>query len=215
MPDPPPQSSFSDAFLQTLDNHPALFKIVTPVNVNKLEYFLQDHPNDPFVILVCHMMHEGVWPWAISPPTSFAPYNDQSQDLESIHCNLSHLEFFRKECQKKIDARRYLTSFPSLLPGMACMPMYVVKRKGKMCLITDQTCISDPSKGLNSLVDKEDRTVRLCNLQQFGYTLRELKAQSNGREIVIFKCDVKGAYRLIPMHPLKGGKITCVRLLRG
>ena len=29
-----------------------------------------------------------------------------------------------------------------------------------------------------------------------------MKASAAGCEIVIFKCDVKGAYRLIPMHPL-------------
>ena len=70
-----------------------------------------------------------------------------------------------------------------------------------MRFITDQTCVHAPSLGLNSLVDKEERAVPLCNLQQFGYYLRDLKASANGRDIVIFKCDVKGAYRLIPMHP--------------
>ena len=56
--------------------------------------------------------------------------------------------------------------------------------------------------GLNSLVDKDERAVPLCNLQQFGYTLRVLKAAARGQDIVVFKCNVKGAYRLIPMHPL-------------
>ena len=202
MPLPPSRSCFTPDFLHTLDSHPTLFKVVTPVNVDKLEYLLCDHPNRPFVKSVLRMMREGAWPWAKPPPTTFSPYNDQSQDLASLERYPDRLAFYEKECQKEYDAGRYSDAFPSLLPGMACMPTYVIERRGKMQLITDQTCVHDLTMGLNSLVDKEDRAVPLCNLQQFGYTLRDMKATSNGRDIVIFKCDVKGAYRLIPMHPL-------------
>ena len=66
------------------------------------------------------------------------------------------LEFFESECRKERDAGRYSESFPKLLPGMACMPTYVIERKGKKRLITDQTCIQDPTQGLNVLVEKED-----------------------------------------------------------
>ena len=79
--------------------------------------------------------------------------------------------------------------------------MYVITRKGKHCLITDHTCVCKPELGLNALIDKNNRAVPLCNLQQFRYNLRNAKRHAHGRDILIFKSDIKGAYRLIPMHP--------------
>ena len=95
-----------------------------------------------------------------------------------------------------------LIAIPSASPWHGMHAHVFIERKGKMHLITDQTCVHDPSMGLNSLVDKDDRSVPLCNLQQCGYTLRDLKADARGQDIVIFQCDMKGAYHLIPMHPL-------------
>ena len=52
----------------------------------------------------------------------------------------------------------------------------------------------------------------LCNLQQFGYDLQNAKCLARGCDILIFKSDVKGAYRLIPMHPywqmFQAGKLS-------
>ena len=45
LPSAPPCSSFCPEFLHTVDNDSNLFKIVTPVNVDCLEYLLADHPN--------------------------------------------------------------------------------------------------------------------------------------------------------------------------
>ena len=90
--------------------------------------------------------------------------------------------------------------------------MYVIERKGKHRLITDHTCVQNPSLGLNALIAKDNRAVPLCNLQQFGYDLRNTKRYARGRDILIFKSDIKGAYRLIPMHPLwqmfQAGKLS-------
>lgn len=201
LPLPPERSELHPDLLRTVDDNPELFKIVTPVNVDKLEYLLSDHPNRPFVQSVVRMMREGAWPWARTPTLDFPIINDQSQDNSIICQSPDKFKFFEDESQKEIDAGRYSPPFPTILPGMACMPTYVIERKNKMRLITEQTCISDPSKGLNSLVKKENCAVPLCNLQQFGYDLRTAKEDSYGWKLVIWKCDVKGAYRLIPMHP--------------
>lgn len=106
-------------------------------------------------------------------------------------------EFFDKQCQKEFDLQHFSQPFPSLLPGMACMPSYMVKHGKKYCLVTDHS--SEPFL-LNSLINKEDWVVPLCGLQQFRYML--CKAQSeNSAPIVIFKSDVSHAYHRVPMLP--------------
>ena len=48
----------------------------------------------------------------------------------------------------------------------------------------------------------EDSAILLCNLQQFGYNLQAAKQNARGHKLVVFKCDIKGTYHIIPMHPL-------------
>lgn len=87
--------------------------------------------------------------------------------------------------------------FPKLLPGMACMPSYVVKRCDKYHLVTNH---SSELFALNLLISKDDRAVPLCGLQQFGYMLWKACTASSD-SIVIFKSDVSQAYRWIHMSP--------------
>ena len=79
------------------------------------------------------------------------------------------------------------------------MPTYVVARGEKLHLVTNH---SAGSLSLNSLVSKEFCTVPLCGLQQLGYNIRRHWAEHPQCPSILFKCDVKGAYRLVPMHPL-------------
>ena len=131
VPHPPPCSAFCPEFLTTLDANPSLFKIVTPVTVNHLEYLLTDHPNRPFVESDLRNMHEEIWPWASLPPNSYPMINDQSQNNDLIRRYTEKLNCFDQECEKELTAGRFSQPFPSLLPGMSCMPMYVIERKGK------------------------------------------------------------------------------------
>ena len=178
-----------------------LFAIITPIDVERFESLLKDHPNQPFVRSVVRMLREGAWPWAQLPAPDYPIINDQSQDNAEIVCDPQCSHFFQAECAKEFDARRFSNPFPKLLPGMSCMPVYVINHKGKMRLVTDQTCTRAPLLGMNNLVAKDERAVPLSNLQQFGYHLRALCARATDRRVLVYKCDVKGAYRLIPMHP--------------
>src|SRR5882724_7552396 len=49
----------------TIKTHPELFKIVTPINFNKFESLLCQHPNHPLINSVCHLLREGVWPYTV------------------------------------------------------------------------------------------------------------------------------------------------------
>ena len=143
------------------------------------------------------MLREGAWPWA-SPPTDFPLQHDLSFQSAGYDRSPAHWQFVESECQKEFDAGRYSHPFPALLPGMACMPIHVVERKGKLRLVTDQ---SARPHLLNSLIPKDCHAVPLCGLLQFGYNLCKSHRRAHRRKINIFKCDVKSAYRLVPMHP--------------
>jgi len=50
--------------MQTIRDNPHLFRIVSPINVDRFEKLLETHPNKPFVQSVCASFREGFWPWA-------------------------------------------------------------------------------------------------------------------------------------------------------
>ena len=198
MPAPPPLDSFRPEYLQTLESHRHLFKIITPIAVDRFEYLLTDHPNRPFIESVVHSLCEGAWPWA-APPTQFPVVHDLSYLGTRLQDRPELKKFMEAECAKEFEVDRFSAPFDHLLPGMACMPTYVVSRGEKYRLVTDH---SVGNLSLNSLVDKDFRAVPLCGLQQLGYNICRHRAASPHRLLVLFKCDVKGAYRLVPMHPL-------------
>ncbi|KIJ38470.1 hypothetical protein M422DRAFT_124319, partial [Sphaerobolus stellatus SS14] len=47
-----------------ISTHTDLFKIVTPIKVDRLEALLSTHPNQPSAKSVCRGLREGFWPWA-------------------------------------------------------------------------------------------------------------------------------------------------------
>ena len=82
---------------------------------------------------------------------------------------------------------------------MACMHTYVISRKGKLRIVTNH---SASQLSLNSLIGCDNRAVPLCGLQQLGYNLQHTRDCYPQCQLLLFKCNVKGVYRLVPMHPL-------------
>jgi hypothetical protein len=61
-----PDSVLSDcAAVQTISSNPALFQIITFLNVDIFESLQSTHPNRPLVRSVCRSMREGVWLFAV------------------------------------------------------------------------------------------------------------------------------------------------------
>jgi hypothetical protein len=59
-----PDSVLHDkAAVQTIADHLSLFRIVTPINVDRFETLLISHPNQRLVRSVCKSLQEGVWPY--------------------------------------------------------------------------------------------------------------------------------------------------------
>lgn len=71
VPDVPESVREDPVVNMTLENHPELFKIVMPVNVDRFEELLADHPNQGFVKSVVRTLQHGFWPYADAKPPEY------------------------------------------------------------------------------------------------------------------------------------------------
>ena len=63
LPRPLPSEFSNTKATQTIASNPHLFSVSTPINVDRFEALLLEHPNQPFVHSVCTGLHEGFWPF--------------------------------------------------------------------------------------------------------------------------------------------------------
>ncbi|KAJ8455196.1 hypothetical protein ONZ45_g19018 [Pleurotus djamor] len=200
LPTPPIDVLSNSESNETVQNYPDLFKIITPINVERFRTLLSNHPNQPFVRSVCDGLIHGFWPFAEIPdsyPSTF--------DCSGSHPKQSDEEtqFLREQVQNEIDLGRFSQPFGTdLLPGMYNMPIFAVPKPGssKFRMVTNQ------SKGdfsLNSMISHEKIAgLPLDNLENLGSILLRLRSLHPDKKIILYKSDVTSAYRLIPMHPL-------------
>jgi hypothetical protein len=77
-----PMGEFTNTVaMRMIEEHPNLFKIVTPINIDRFEELLQTHLNHPFVEAVCCGVHEGFWPWADTRQSELPSIVDESLDM--------------------------------------------------------------------------------------------------------------------------------------
>ena len=74
-----PDAEFNNILAcQTIDHHPGLFTVDTPINVDEFEGLLTRHPNRPFVNSVLKGFRSGFWPWADTHIGEYPDTLDQS-----------------------------------------------------------------------------------------------------------------------------------------
>jgi hypothetical protein len=124
---------------KTISQKPDLFKIVTPINVPALRYFLRKHPNRVFCDSICEGFENGFWPWADVDPPGYPQSHDETRpgprDEEKS-------EFVRRQRDIEVEKGRFSDSFGTeLLPGMSSSPTFAVPKEGssKLRLVTDQS----------------------------------------------------------------------------
>ena len=61
-------------------DHPKLFQIITPINIDKFEH-LETHPNCPLINSVCQGLWEGFWPYTNIVPNSPDTFDFSEQQL--------------------------------------------------------------------------------------------------------------------------------------
>ena len=201
VPEPPLHERVGSDAAQTIAKHPELFKVVTPIDVDRFEQLLEDHPNPAFVSSVCRSLREGFWPWADTSDPSYPSINDNSM----LTCTKSdeQLHFLDKQIGEEIRAGRLSESFGSeLLPGMYSVPIHTVPKPNsdKLRLVVDH---SAGDFSLNSMIASDDiKGTRLDGLHSLGASLLRFRADHPHDKLVMFKSDVSLAFRRLPMHPL-------------
>lgn len=185
---------------KTIDDHPDLFKIVTPINVPKLRSLTESHPNRPFVESVLEGLENGFWPWANTSLEGYPITHDESRPLQ---LSSEKEEFLLGQIKHERSLERMSASFgKDLLPGMYCMPNYVVPKPHS----DGWRLVNDFSAGrfsLNSMVDRQFITgFPLDNLSHLGELILRKKRENPNMKFVVWKSDVAEAYRICPMHKL-------------
>ncbi|KAI0819140.1 hypothetical protein BC628DRAFT_1342399 [Trametes gibbosa] len=198
VPDVPRTVREDPVVISTLKTRPDLFKIVTPVNVERFEEYLSDHPNQEFVKSVVRSLREGFWPYADAKP---ATYPDTWDEKRPAPHDENAAQFLRTQRDEEISLDRYSASFGcELLPGMYSMPIHVVPKphSNKLRLVNDQ---SAGSFSLNSMIRPEAiKGAVLDGIPALGDSLRAFRRAHTGA-LIMWKSDVSQAYRRMPVSP--------------
>lgn len=197
LPSPPENELSNPIALRTIYDNPHLFKIVTPIDVDRLELLLSSHPNRPLVISICHGFRMGFWPWAmmegieqpLTVDNSFRPLSDET-----------HVSFVREQHDTEMALEHFSPAFrPDLLPDMTSIPIGVVPKPHsvKLRLVVDQ---SSGDFSPNSLIPHEHVSVLLDSLHHLSLSLINARSVHGDTPLVVFKSDVSQAYQRIPLH---------------
>ncbi|KAJ8582929.1 hypothetical protein M405DRAFT_749452 [Rhizopogon salebrosus TDB-379] len=201
VPRPPLHEQEGSDASRTIAERPELFRVVTPIDVDRFKHLLEDHPNPAFVSSVCRALREGFWPWADTSDPLYPSVNDNSM-LTGARTD-EQMQFLGAQIQEEIRAGRLSESFgPDLLPGMYSVPIHAVPKphSDKLRLVVDH---SAGDYLLNSMIASDSiRGTRLDGLHSLGASLLRFRTEHPEQELVMFKSNISLTFRRLPMHPL-------------
>ena len=186
--------------MKMIKDNPNLFKIITPINVNKFEELLASHPNCPFIESVCRGLHEGLWLWA---DIQYKMYPCIIDELLGMPQKKEEAGLLWLQHDHEHSKGRFSGPFgQDLLPGMYASPIHVVPKlhSEKLRMVINQ---SARPFSLNSMISRGDiKGFPLDNMRHLGARLLVHHRTNPSQCLVVFKSDVAEAYWLLPMHPL-------------
>ena len=197
----PPKSEYENSLAQqTLHERPDLFRVVSSIKVEVLDQLVKNHPGRRFVSSVLDGLREGFWPWAITSKEGYPITHDETKP---IHLTAEKELFLKTQLEHEQSLNRISEEVEGgLLPGMYCMPSYVVPKPHS----SGWRLVNDLSTGLfslNSMVDHQLITgYPLDSLANFGELLLKRHQQKVGGRFVAWKSDISEAYHICPMHKL-------------
>jgi hypothetical protein len=139
LPRPPADEYDNLDAVSTIRDHPQLFQIVTPIEVNKFEELLATHLNQAFVQSVCTSLRDGFWPWAKTQKEEYPvtwDFSDRPPKTER------EAVFLREQRDIELGEKHYSEGFGTeLLPGMYSTPIHAVPkpRSEKLRLVNDHS----------------------------------------------------------------------------
>ena len=199
VPSPPANEFLNSQKLQTIKSNLHLFRITTPIHIDRFRDLLTTHPNRPLVESVCDGLRVGFWPWAVTHNSEEPSVVDNAR-LQKI-TNPEHEHFIMTQRDEEINLRRFSVAFDTLQPGMTTIPVWVVPKphSDKLRLVVDHSA-GDFSP--NSYISSDEAGVHLDTLHVLGKALLKVKREHGDVPLVLFKTDVSQAYRRLPVHPL-------------
>ena len=200
LPRPPAEEYDNHDAVSTIANYPHLFRIVTPIKVDRFECLLSSHPNKTFVQSVCTSLREGFWPWAKTQKDEYPitwDFSDRPPKTER------EADFLRSQRDVELSQDRYSEGFGTdLLPGMYSTPIHAVPklRSEKLRLVNDH---SAGTYSLNSMIAREDVVgAKMDTISDLIAALLRYRRENPKTTLILFKSDVSAAYRRLPLHPL-------------
>ncbi|KAF8989658.1 hypothetical protein BDZ89DRAFT_974667 [Hymenopellis radicata] len=198
----PPDKEYQPHVLKTIHENPHLFHVSTPINIDRFANLLTIHPNQRFVASVVRSLRVGLWPWADTNPTGDFP-ETWDNAWANIPSEKEH-NFISDQCNEEVQKGHHSPPFgPDLLPGMYSTPNIAVPKPhtdGDLRLVANQ---SAGQFCQNIMVNKaETRGARLDSLLVFIPLLLFFAQMHPGKRLLLWKSDVTGAFRNIPIHPL-------------
>lgn len=107
---------------KTVETHPELFKIITPINVEAFQDYVYIHENYLFVESVLNGLKNGFWPWADIDKAGYPLINDESRPPPK---DLAKAQFLRNQRDEEVQKGRFSRAFGrDLFPGMYAMPSF-------------------------------------------------------------------------------------------
>ncbi|KAF5335864.1 hypothetical protein D9758_016688 [Tetrapyrgos nigripes] len=170
-------------------------QVTTPYNVDRLRNLLSLHPNQPFVESVLKGLVVGFW------PCHSGEWEEGFDALmENYHMEEPDLNVVRAYRDKEVAEGRWSPTIRSFEKGMKSSPMFVVwqgEQHAKGRVITDFT-----GSGINAGISQEEAHVKYDDMRSFGLALRQARLAHPGKELILFKDNIKGAFPTLPAHPI-------------
>ena len=201
LPRPPAHESANFEAISTIRNYPALFNVSTPIRFDKLKEMCRDHPRQDFVDSVVTTLQEGAWPWANTHYDDGFPLTwDNAWRLPKDE---KEQDFVSQYAREEFELGHYSQDFgPDLLPGMYATPVFAIPKphSDNLRLVNH---LSAGKYAQNLMMDRSETCgARLDTLHNFMAALLKHKKENPSKKLIVWKSDVKGAFRLIPVHPL-------------
>lgn len=115
--------------METIRNHPDLFKVHTEINIDRLAQLTSSHPNKSLVQSVITTLRNGSWPWANTRWDDGYPITwDNSKILPKSDAERDFLEDYSKS--EELAGHHSPNFGPDLLPGMYSTPVIAVPKAG-------------------------------------------------------------------------------------
>jgi len=135
--------------------------------------------------------------------TGNTPQRGSGQRIESPTTSKDKANFIKQQSEDEMNLGRWWKPFgkPELQPGMHASPISAVPKStpGKFRLVNDQ---SRGPHSLNSAIEKSQVKVKLDTVHDLGSKLLAVRKKDPNRKLILWKSDVKSAYRQLPVHPL-------------